>query len=250
VLIGKTWMVYDLFYNTFTLYISFFKIYFNLEVFFLQILIIVSLFYCFNSDNIFYSLLYVFILFFLIGVFLCFFQLDVFTAFLWLIELTVIFIFLLIIFYLNFKGNLTKINKDINFLKKLSFFFIYFIVCLIYNYDSEFTIDYQFLPIYLFDDFYEAHSNNNMNDLQVLLLSYYYFNSLEYLIISLILFLGSILCVNIFKINRVEPINNMNEFISNFDFFKKSISYLFLRKQNMFHQNLSKPATRVMKKKY
>ena len=157
---------------------------------------------------------------------------------------------MLIIFFLNFKGSVTNVVKKFNFLKSVTFFIFYFVICLLYNYDSEFTINYNFLPIYLFDDFYESFKNTNMNDLQVLLLSYYYFNSLEYLIISLILFLGSILCINIFKINKIEPLNNIYNFISNFNFFKKSISYNFLRKQNVFFQNLSKPSTRIIKKKY
>jgi hypothetical protein len=243
-------MVYELFYNTFNLYSSFFKLYFNLEVFILQILLLIFLFYCFNSDNIFYTLLYTFLLFFFIGVFLCFFQLVVFTAFLWLIELTIIFVFILIIFYLNFKGYYNKLNSKLSFLKKISFFLFYFLICLLYNYDSENTISYNLIPIYIYDDFYESFKNTNMNDLQLLLISYYYFNSLEYLIISLILFLGSILCINIFKINKIEPINNVYNFISNFDFFKKNISFYLLRKQNVFFQNLSKPSTRVTKKKY
>ena len=89
-----------------------------------------------------------------------------------------------------------------------------------------------------------------MNDLQLLLLSYYYFNSLEYLIISLILFIGSILCINIFKINKINNINDIYNFISNFEFFKKNINFFFLRKQNIFFQNLSKSSTRIVKKKY
>jgi hypothetical protein len=237
-------MVYDLFFYTNNLYISFFKIYFNFEVFFLQVLLIITLFYCFYSENIFYTLLYSFILFFFIGFFLCFFQLDVFAAFLWLIELTIIFIFLLIIFFLNFKGNFSK------FIKKISFFIFYCLILLVYNFDSENTISFQFLPVYFFDDFYESYKNNNMNDLQVLLLSYYYFNNLEYLVISLILFLGSILCINIFKINKTSNIKDIYNFISSFHFFKKSINFFFLRKQNVFFQNLSKPSTRIVKKKY
>ncbi len=157
---------------------------------------------------------------------------------------------MLIIFYLNFKGNFNKIDKKFNFLKKISFFFFYFFTCLIYYYDTEYTVKYQFIPVYIFDDYYESFKNSIMNDLQVLLLSYYYFNSLEYIIICLILFLGSILCINIFKINRTEPINNIYNFLSNFDFFKKSLSYFFLRKQNLFYQNLSKSSTRIIKKKH
>ena len=151
---------------------------------------------------------------------------------------------------MNFKGNFNRFIKKISLFKKVYFIIIYFIILLIYNGDSEGTINFQFLPIYFFDDFYESFKNNNMNDLQVLLLSYYYFNNLEYLIISLILFFGSILCINIFKINKKDSIKDIYNFISNFHFFKKSVNFNFLRKQNVFFQNLSKPSTRIVKKKY
>lgn len=88
-----------------------------------------------------------------------------------------------------------------------------------------------------------------MNDFQSLLISYYYFNSVDFIIIGVILFFGSIACVNLFKINRTDQNNNTYDFISTFDFFLNNISFVFLRKQNLTNQNLTIPGIRFIKKK-
>ena len=54
--------------------------------------------------NIYYILLYVGLVFFLLGIYVSIFQLELFTAFLWLIECSVLFVFLLLLFFLNVKG--------------------------------------------------------------------------------------------------------------------------------------------------
>jgi hypothetical protein len=87
-----------------------------------------------------------------------------------------------------------------------------------------------------------------MNDFQSLLVSYYYYNSLDFVIIGIILFFGSIACVNLFKVNKSDLNNNVYGFINIFDFFLKNVSFVFLRKQNLINQNLTLPGVRVIKK--
>lgn len=190
-----------------------------------------------------------FIYFFLIGLFLSFFQLEFFTGFLWLIELTIIFVYLLLLFYLNFKGNINNFKKENKFLLNAVFLLSVFFINLFFYKDSEFSIKDEFINILLWEDYYECLHNYNMNDFQSLLISYYYFNSLEFIIIGVILFFGSVACVNLFKINRSDQNNNTYDFINTFDFFLNNISFVFLRKQNLINQNLTLPGIRFIKKK-
>ena len=88
-----------------------------------------------------------------------------------------------------------------------------------------------------------------MNDFSLFLLSYYTFNTLEFVLIGLILLLCSIVCVNLFKVNKNDINNNINDFINIFDFFLNNVSFVFLRKQNLTNQNLTLPSIRFLKKK-
>lgn len=97
-------------------------------------------------------------------------------------------------------------------------------------------------------DYYEALKNHGMNDFSVFLISYYSFNALEFIIIGTILFFGSMVCVNLYKINKDTTTENTLEFTSLFNIFKDQVSFNFLRKQNLFLQNLTPPATRVVSK--
>jgi len=88
-----------------------------------------------------------------------------------------------------------------------------------------------------------------MNDFTSFLLSYYDFNSIELVIIGMILFIGSIVCVNLYKINKDISVNQLLPFISLFDIFKDSISFNFLRKQNLYIQNLTLASLKIISKK-
>ena len=242
-------MVYDFFLSNIELYYSYFNSIISIEVFFLQFFFLLILLYCYASNNIYYTLMYVFFLFFLFGIFLSFWQVDLFTGFLWLIELTIIFVFMLVLFYLNFKGSLGPFDKKINFLSKFSILIAYIYINIYYYYDTELTYVAEFNTLCIWEDYYESFKNNSMNDFFVLLSSYYFFNSFEFILIGFILFIGSIVCINIFKINKIDTNSNILEFISLFDFFKNVISYTFLRKQNLFNQNLTIPGLRIISKK-
>jgi hypothetical protein len=163
-----------------------------------------------------------FVIFFLTGSFLAFFQAELFTAFLWLVEFTIIFIFLLILFFLNIKGfsDFSKITYNNNFL-----YFI-FLFCFFNFFDfnqNVFIFDYYVL----YDNFYEAIYNNSMNDLFSLFLGFYFFNSFEFILIGFLLFIGSIFCVNFFKLNGTINIKKNISFFNFFSFYKNYLNFFF-----------------------
>lgn len=217
------------------------------DIMLLQLLILITLFYIFFTKNIYYTVLYFFLNLFYSGIFLCIFQLDLFTGFLWLIECTVIFVFILLLFFLNFKGFLTNFNFK-NFIFNKIHIIILFLVGLTIFTDFESCL-FNFNLFDVWDDYYESICNFRMNDFFGLFLSYYTFNSLEFIITGFLLLIGSVMCIVIFKLNKDIRITPYNSFFSFFDFFKESISYIFMRKQNAINQNKVAPATRVFKKK-
>jgi hypothetical protein len=90
------------------------------------------------------------LIFFVFGVYLSFSQLEIFTGFLWLLELTIIFVFLLILFYINFKGyfSLTNVNNLINIYKIIFYIYILFLNS-IYLAPSELDCIQEFIIIIL-----------------------------------------------------------------------------------------------------
>ena len=190
------------------------------------------------------------LIFFVFGVYLSFSQLEIFTGFLWLLELTIIFVFLLILFYINFKGyfSVTNINNIINIYKIIFYNYILFLNS-IYLSPSELDCIQEFIIIILWENYYESLLNHNMNDFSLFLLSYYDFNSIELVIIGLILLIGSMVCVNLYKMNKNITTDSINPFISFFKLFKNSITYNFLRKKNLFIQNINLPGVKLINKK-
>ena len=85
------------------------------DVFLLQFIILYLLFLILSSKNIYYILLYLFLEIFAFGVYLAILQLELFTGFLWVLEATVVFIFLIVLFYTNFKGYINDFDTKIFF---------------------------------------------------------------------------------------------------------------------------------------
>ena len=195
--------------------------------------------------NIYYILLYIFLSFFLFGVSLSILQLDLFTAFLWLIECSVIFVFLLLLFYLNVKGIFIQTNIDVykNFI--VFSFIVYFIVILPKS--NTFITD---LSLYfLLDNSYECIFNFIQNDLFVFFISYYVLNNIEFIFIGFLLLIGSIICVNLHSVNKNTRVQNYKSFFNVFNFFTDMCIIFFLRKQNIIKQGNTKPSLKIFFKK-
>jgi hypothetical protein len=88
-----------------------------------------------------------------------------------------------------------------------------------------------------------------MNDIFGLFLSYYYFNSLLFFLFGLLIFLATIICINLLNFSKQNSMDSLSLNLKVFNFFKDFLSFEFLRKQNLFYQNLKKPAARVIRKK-
>jgi len=223
---------------------------FFLENFLIQFFIIYILYLLTVNNNLYYILLYVFLEIVFFGLFICLYQLELFTGFLWVAEFTIIFIAVVLLFYLNIDGLHLKVNNNINsMLYNIPSTFL-FILC--YNMDlfSELEL---YLPIELntidiYDDYYEALNNTIMNDFTPLTLSYYSINSAEFIFIGLLLLIGSVVCINLYKSNKNYTIVKQSNVLELFDFFKDFINFSFIRKQDLNKQANFKPNLRSVKK--
>jgi hypothetical protein len=150
---------------------------------------------------------------------------------------------------LNTKGNFNKLNLAIY---KYNYFYILLTLLFLFNsYYSE-VENFLYLNINVvevWDNFYEAIYNSNNNDFTGLLLSYYHFNSFEFLLLGCLLLIGSLLCVNLFKANYNVRLQKYDTLFNFFSFFKDLINFVFMRKQNLFNQQKATASTRIFKKK-
>lgn len=205
----------------------------------------------FTSNNIYYTLLYLFLEILFLGLYISLIQMELFTGFLWVLEGTIVFIALLLLFYFNTDGFNLKINLKLNkYLYIISFLFFFLIYTpLYYLIDLEYVELQIFNILSIWDNYYESINNININDFKLLYISYYKINSLEFLTIGLILLIGSVACVNLNKIQRVMKLSNYSNYFNVFNYFNDFVDYIFLRKQNLTHQTKHKPTVKIFKKK-
>ena len=218
------------------------------EIFIIQFFILITYVYISMYKNIYYSLLYVFINFFLLGLYLSLFQIELFTAFLWLVECSVLFVFLLLLFYINVKGVYTYNN--INIYNNIFILFFYLLLFTFNSYsflDNTMIIELSFYA--LIDNYYEALFNPIMNDLFGFSISYYLINSIEFLFIGFLLLIGSVICVNLYQMNKNIRVQNYSNFLTTFNFFVDFSNFFFLRKQNLIKQGNVKSSLKIFKKK-
>jgi hypothetical protein len=149
------------------------------ESFFLQFLIVYTMYLIYSTNNLYFTLFYLFIEFFYFGLFLALYNLELFTAFLWLTECVIVFISILFFFYLNVFSNISKINLIIYSFKYFGLYLGFFFLSTVYIFPSEieFFLPLEFNIIYMWDDYYEALWNDKMNDLFGLYIGYYVLNS-------------------------------------------------------------------------
>lgn len=225
---------------------------FFLENFIIQFFILYLLYLIVVNNNLYYLLLYIFIEIILFGLFICLYQLELFTGFLWVAEFTIIFIAIVLLFYLNVDGLHLKYNNNLNNIVYFIPTFTLFI--LFYNIDTYSELE-GFLPIEFnnidyYDDYYESINNHIMNDFMPLTISYYSINSIEFIIIGILLLLGSVACVNLYKSNKNFTIIKQSNVLTMFDFFKDFINFSFIRKQDLNNQTNLNPSIRSIKKKF
>lgn len=194
-----------------------------------------------------------FFLIFYFGLVLSLVQADLFTGFLWTTEFTIILIALILFFYLNVEGSILKINLKIS-----NFYFIFFLFFFLFffffknsmynNLDFYNDLNWLFFNFY-FDDWYESLNNFLMTDFISLYTTYYSINSVEFLIIGYLLFLGSLISVSLNKSHKNLKIYDNSNFLKLFNFFNNFLNYSFLRKQTLNDQSYYDPNIRLFKKK-
>lgn len=191
----------------------------------------------------YYMLLYLFLQIFYFGIVLSFQQVELFTGFLWTVELIIIFMFLLLLFYINAQGDF--LNKYIYTDKFIYFiiFLVFIIICPLFNY-YDFNVAYDFDTVVNWEDYYESVYNDNMNDFVGLYLAYYVFNSIEFVIIGVLLFIASIVCINLFRFTKIVKFRNYNNFLKTFKLAQSFTYCTFMRKQNIVVQANEKPSIR------
>ena len=221
------------------------------DVWFVQFVMFYILYLIFITLNVYYVLLYLFIEVFFFGIFISIYQMELFTGFLWVVEATIIFIMLILFFYLNIDGVQPKIDlKFIRLSYMLGFFFFFlFFNSFYFLGEVENYIIFYLNSIDLYENYYEALNNTNMNDFMLLFISYYSINSFEFILIGVLLLVGSIVCVNLNKSNKFLKVQKYSNFFNIFNIFSDYISFFFMRKQNLHDQANFKPSLRVFKKK-
>lgn len=218
------------------------------DIFIVQFFIICTYVYIYTYKNIYYVLLYTFANFFLVGVYLSVFQIELFTAFLWLVECSVLFVFLLLLFYVNIKG-IHPYTVVQNYIILFSILLLFYVILLnpFSESDSFGLLD---MGLYgLVDNYYEALFNPVTNDLFGFSISYYFLNGVEFLFIGFLLLVGSVICVNLYLTNKNIRVQAVNNFLSVFNFFSDFTSFFFLRKQNLIKQGNNKASLKLFKKK-
>lgn len=221
-----------------------------IESFLFQLIFVYLIYLLYNQQNIYYTFLYFFFLLVYFGLFISFFQFELFTGFLWVVEGTVVFIFMLLLFYLNVEGNYFKIT--LQYYKTMYIFILFILFVFFFKNINNIEVEnsaFFFNFIDLWDDYYEGLNNKNMNDFLLLFISYYSINSLEFILLGLLLLIGSIVCVNINRFQKGLKLSKVDFFFKTFNKHKDFYNFSFLRKQNLTNQANSVISLRVYKKK-
>ncbi len=245
-------MIYNLFSNIFDVVLVWWPwLTFWSDLWFVQFVMIYILYLMFSALNVYYVLLYMFLEIFFFGIFISIYQMELFTGFLWVTECTVVFISLLLLFYLNIEGNQVRLDLKIFRLYYSFGLFVIFLIFMCFSYGNEFEL---YVPMALnfidvWDDFYEALANTNSNDFMMLTISYYSLNSIEFICVGILLLVGSVVCVNLNKMQKSLKVQKYSNTLDVFNFFKDFVNYVFMRKQNLVDQTLNPASVRIFKKK-
>lgn len=86
-----------------------------------------------------------------------------------------------------------------------------------------------------------------MNDILGLFLSYYSFNSPLFFLFACLIFIATLVCINLLRAIRVYSQQSTISMEYIFKFFKDLVGFDFLRKQNMTQQNKRKSVTRIVR---
>jgi len=225
------------------------------DVFILQNLALVTLFFFMNIFNIL-SLWYLAGIYLIIlGLWLFLDDGDIFVGFLWVIDLGVgLVFFIFILHYSTFtqqKINLDKSSRELTIsLFALIFtatFFFFFAQPVDVNYITGFSKTWFFLISWY--DYVELFFSNGITDLNLLRELYFYNNSFEFFLINLMLFYGIVSTIlACFMIKRIFSFLNVSQYLNYKMLYHINATY-FIRNQNFIKQQAVSTGTGVWLKK-
>jgi hypothetical protein len=221
------------------------------DIFILQFFLLYTMYMVVITSNLYFILFYMMAQIVLFGIFLSLYQLEIFTAFLWLTEVVVVLVCLFLLFSTVPSGNIKKYMNNHFIHNNTIILFLATLISINYTYWilPEYILSDLFISFFHWDDYYEAVNNTNTNDLYGFYLSFYWFNSVEFILIGLVLLIGSLVCVQLGRFIKTNKTISYASFFDIYDFFKDIVKSLFLRKQNLVDQANSPSSTRVFKKK-
>jgi hypothetical protein len=100
----------------------------------------------------------------------------------------------------------------------------------------------------LIDNYYEASCNGINNDLFGFFISYYLVNGFEFTLVGFLLLVGSVVCVNLYAMNKDIRAQTYTNYLSIFKFFVDFVNFTFLKRQNLTKQGNSKASLGVFLK--
>ena len=136
---------------------------------------------------------------------------------------------MLLLFYLNIKSSYNyTLNQSYQYIFILYLFIYLFLVNYYIESDNNTIID---ISIYgLLDNYYEAYLNTVSNDLFGFSISYFILNGVEFLLIGFLLLIGSVICVNLYQMNKNVRAQSHSDYLTVFSFFTELTGFFFFKK--------------------
>jgi len=176
-------------------------------------------------------------------------QLDLFLGFFLVIELSVIFVSVILLFFLNPKGldyapNLLKINYSYLSLFPL---LLVFLVTPYLNLNECYFFNFNYA--YIWFNCYESIRFLVKNDFLSLFFSYYIYNSVTFIIVGLILFVGSLICITLnVKVLGSKKAKSL-KYMTSFKELNLFSSFSFMRRQDLNVQAHANMSIKIVSKK-
>ena len=242
-------------YNNYLFYLDFLT-----EDIFLQIILISTSFFLITTHSLFRKLWGFTSLIIVLGLILASFGYELFVSFLWLIELSFIVVFILLITTFNSSLKLSSSNiLDLNLKLYFIFYFIFFLiilVCPVYLYLSDYTnkvkaeTDLNLISFSYFTNYYKENQANSisLSDLKGLSFTLFNLNFFSLFLFLILLTIASVLIVFIQLQASIK--RNMNNKLIQSKLIKNRLKYNlnkgFMNKETLEYQLKMRNGLRVI----
>jgi len=127
---------------------------------------------------------------------------------------------------LNIKGVYTYTISQ-TYIYYFILFLLSFFIAINYYTESDTDALLDMSSYGLIDNYYEALFNNIANDLFGFSIIYYNVNGVEFIFIGFLLLVGSVICVNLYQMNKNVRTQSYQNYLSVFNFFTDFTSFFF-----------------------